>query len=132
MAHADFSSIRPLDLIAKSHAPIMIIQGADDPLATPQDQQQLERAIAQRNDRSIYWRVENIPHLMSSPPTPLLIVSASVISCQQCDLESISFPLATLPNCSADFDPLLGGADILSAMHRCIHRCISPVTTHSD
>jgi uncharacterized protein len=64
IAHADFSSIRPLDLIAKSHTPIMIIQGADDPLATPQDQQQLERAISARKDGSVYWRLENVPHLM--------------------------------------------------------------------
>src|SRR5205823_10600020 len=70
MAHADFSSIRPLDLIAKSHAPILIIQGADDPLAAPQDQQQLERATSQRNDGSTYWRLENVPHLMSLAADP--------------------------------------------------------------
>src|SRR2546421_4615465 len=70
MSHADFSSIRPLDLIAKSHSPILIIQRADDPLATPQDQQQLERAISQRSDGSSYWRLENVHHLMSLATDP--------------------------------------------------------------
>jgi len=70
MARADFVSIRPLDLIEKSHAPILIIQGAEDPLATPQDQQQLERAISARNDGSVYWRLENVPHLMSLATDP--------------------------------------------------------------
>ena len=70
MAHADFAAIRPLDLIEKSHAPILIIQGADDALTPPQDQQQLERAIAGRNDNSQYWRLENVPHLMAFAADP--------------------------------------------------------------
>ncbi|HEV8290324.1 MAG TPA: alpha/beta hydrolase [Tepidisphaeraceae bacterium] len=71
LAHADFATIRPLDLIPKSHAPILIIQGEDDALTPLEDQQQLERAISQRNDTSTYWRLENVPHLMSliSDPT---------------------------------------------------------------
>jgi pimeloyl-ACP methyl ester carboxylesterase len=64
MSHADFASIRPLDLIAKSHPPILIIQGADDALTSLQDQRELEAAISHRTDGSQYWRLENVPHLM--------------------------------------------------------------------
>ena len=70
MAHADFAAIRPLDLIAKSQAPILIIQGADDALTSVDDQKELERAIAQRGDGSTYWRLENVPHLMPLASDP--------------------------------------------------------------
>jgi pimeloyl-ACP methyl ester carboxylesterase len=71
MSHADFASIAPLNLIPQSHAPILIIQGQDDALTSIDDQQQLERAISQRNDASQYWGLENVPHLMplTSDPT---------------------------------------------------------------
>ena len=71
MAHADFAALRPLDLIPKSRAPLLIIQGEQDLLTSPQDQQDLERAIQQRADGSTYWRLENVPHLMplASDPT---------------------------------------------------------------
>jgi len=64
MSHTDFATIRPLDLIPKSHAPILIIQGSDDALTSIDDQRELERAISQRPDGSQYWRLENVPHLM--------------------------------------------------------------------
>lgn len=70
MAHADFAAIRPLDLIAKSEAPILIIQGAEDALTSVDDQNELERAIAQRTDGSSYWRLENVPHLMPLASDP--------------------------------------------------------------
>jgi pimeloyl-ACP methyl ester carboxylesterase len=71
MAHANFSSIRPLDLIPKSTSPILLIQGQADLLTSPDDQHQLERAIAQRPDGSTYWRLTDVPHLMplSADPT---------------------------------------------------------------
>jgi pimeloyl-ACP methyl ester carboxylesterase len=71
MSHADFAAIRPLDLIAKSHASILIIQGSDDALTSIEDQRELERAISKRSDGSQYWRLENVPHLMPLACDPL-------------------------------------------------------------
>src|SRR4029434_11076722 len=46
MSYADFATIRPLDLIPKSHAPILIIQGSDDALTSIEDHRELERPIS--------------------------------------------------------------------------------------
>ncbi|HEV8604930.1 MAG TPA: alpha/beta hydrolase [Tepidisphaeraceae bacterium] len=70
MAHANFSSIRPLDLIPKSPCPILLIQGQADVLTPPDDQHQLKRAIAQRPDGSTYWRLADVPHLMPLSADP--------------------------------------------------------------
>lgn len=65
ISHADFAAIRPLDLIEKSHAPLLIIQGQDDILTSSEDQQQLQRAVKNRPDNSQFWHPQNVPHLMS-------------------------------------------------------------------
>jgi pimeloyl-ACP methyl ester carboxylesterase len=70
MAKASFATLRPLDLIPKSHCPILIIQGAGDPLTTLGDQTSLQQAIKSRNDGSLYWKLENIPHLMAIAADP--------------------------------------------------------------
>ena len=70
MAHADFASIAPLNLIEQSRAPILVIQGQEDALTSPEDQHQLEQAISRRTDGSQYWRLENVPHLMSLATDP--------------------------------------------------------------
>jgi pimeloyl-ACP methyl ester carboxylesterase len=70
LSKADLSVANPLALIPKSHSPILIIQGAEDPLTNPDEQLQLKEAIKNRDDGSLYWKLENVPHLMAIAAAP--------------------------------------------------------------
>jgi pimeloyl-ACP methyl ester carboxylesterase len=70
VSKADLSVVNPLSLIPKSRSPILIIQGAEDPLTTGIEQLQLEEAIKTRDDGSLYWKLENVPHLMAIAAAP--------------------------------------------------------------
>jgi len=68
---ADFDDVRPIDLIGKVRCSVMVISGADDPFAPPEDLVALERAISERNDpRSVFMRVEGAAHVLSITPDP--------------------------------------------------------------
>jgi pimeloyl-ACP methyl ester carboxylesterase len=55
---ADFDTVKPIDLIPRAHCPILLISGAEDPFAPPQDLAALEHAILSRRDPlSHFWKV---------------------------------------------------------------------------
>jgi pimeloyl-ACP methyl ester carboxylesterase len=70
LSGADLSTVNPLSLIPKSNSPLLIIQGADDPLTSPDEQLQLQQAIEKLSDGSVYWKLENGPHLMAIAAAP--------------------------------------------------------------
>ena len=75
MARADFTSIRPADLIAQISCPLMVIEGRDDPMNSPADVAAIASAISQRQRnhlRTLHWKVLDGGHLTALPDNPQL------------------------------------------------------------
>jgi pimeloyl-ACP methyl ester carboxylesterase len=68
MAHwlsgADWSEVRPVELIPRIACPLLVIQPDLDPYVTAEDAAALEQAAAARGSGTVFWRVENCGHLM--------------------------------------------------------------------
>jgi uncharacterized protein len=70
LSGANFSTVRTIDLIHKSHSPLLLIQGQADAMTPPQHQAQFQSAISHRTDGSIYWILPQVPHLMPLAADP--------------------------------------------------------------
>ncbi len=67
MSGADFSAVRPAELLDRVIFPALVIGAADDPFVTREDAAAIERVMHERSRRgvqSVYWRVEGAGHVM--------------------------------------------------------------------
>lgn len=64
---ADFAAVRPLDLLSKVNAPVLVIDAVEDPFVSREDALAIEQAMRQRAELgtpSVHWRVEGASHVM--------------------------------------------------------------------
>jgi uncharacterized protein len=67
-AHARFDEMRPVDLIPKMPAPLLVIQSGRDPLVPPDDIAAIRRATADltaRNKISEFWLLPEAEHVLA-------------------------------------------------------------------
>jgi len=75
LSGADFSAVRPVDMIRQIPCPLMVIQSCDDPFVTPGDVDAIEAAVAARpagSGPSLFWRRDNCHHVVSICEDPEL------------------------------------------------------------
>lgn len=65
LSGADLTSVRPAEMISKVACPVMIIQSGRDFFVPDEQARQIESAISQRTDGSVFWRVEDAEHLLA-------------------------------------------------------------------
>jgi pimeloyl-ACP methyl ester carboxylesterase len=73
IARADFSQVRPVDLIPKIPCPIFIIQSTDDPFVSAPNRDAIAHAVASRNPslpRAHLWRAEGSFHVLALSDRP--------------------------------------------------------------
>jgi uncharacterized protein len=71
LSGADFTAVRPVDLIPKIRCPLMIIQSGDDPFVWPDDIVALEAASRARpQELTRYRRIEGAPHVLGYAMAP--------------------------------------------------------------
>jgi fermentation-respiration switch protein FrsA (DUF1100 family) len=69
---ADFDAVRPVDLIPKIAAPLLIIQPGDDPFVPPADAKRIEQAAASRSAEvlTVFWQVPGAAHVQALTEDP--------------------------------------------------------------
>lgn len=75
LSGADFSAVRPVDMIRQIPCPVMVIQSCDDPFVSLEDVEAIEAAVAARpaeRGPSLFWRRENCHHVVSICEDPEL------------------------------------------------------------
>ncbi len=72
ITHADFSALRPIDLIPKIPCPLLIIHPQNDVYVPPADSAALQSAANSRppNLPTSFWLVPNTPHLLAFTNNP--------------------------------------------------------------
>jgi pimeloyl-ACP methyl ester carboxylesterase len=73
LSGADFSTVRPVDLIPRIPCPLMIIRGDNDFLVDEADAAALKRAAASRSagaGQTIYWEIPNCGHVLGLATDP--------------------------------------------------------------
>jgi len=73
MTGADFSTVRPVDLIPRIPCPLLVIQSGDDPLVSPFAMAALASAIDSRppgTGFTDYWRIPNAGHVLGMTSDP--------------------------------------------------------------
>ncbi len=72
IAHADFSEVRPVDLLAKIACPVMVIAPAADRLAAPGDLIALGEALAARTRPAddLFWTAPGAGHALAIAVEP--------------------------------------------------------------
>jgi alpha-beta hydrolase superfamily lysophospholipase len=76
MSHADFSVVRPVELIARSRCPVLVFQGTADPITHAANRQQYAAAIAAAPAGSRQVVLEGVGHLAGFRDTPAVYSEA--------------------------------------------------------
>ncbi len=63
IAKADFSAVRPVDLIPKIPCPVMVIRSESDVFIDEEHAGMVEEAARRRVGRTLYWNAENAHHV---------------------------------------------------------------------
>jgi pimeloyl-ACP methyl ester carboxylesterase len=71
IARADFSAVRPVDLIPRAPCPLMVIHAAEDCFMLKDEAQALAAALARRGDaRDVFWEVSGAGHVLAFAAAP--------------------------------------------------------------
>jgi pimeloyl-ACP methyl ester carboxylesterase len=73
LSGARFNAVRPVDLIRRIAAPLLIIQAGTDPFVPPADAAAVERAAASRPPERVtsYWPIPDAPHVQGLGVDPI-------------------------------------------------------------
>lgn len=69
-AHADFAAVRPIDGVAASRCPVLVIQGTRDLITHPAIRQQYADAIAKAPAGSVHLVLDDVGHLAGFRDAP--------------------------------------------------------------